>query len=315
MRRREGARVTRDPGRRALLLLAVGLASVSFASILVRYCDAPALSIAFYRKSLASLLILVPVLLRLRSQPWDGKLQRGLLPYTLGSGLILAVHFASWIAAIQLTTVASALLVMSTQPVWGGLLGYLFLRESVPKRGLVAIGLSVLGVGFIAWGDVGRGAGALSGDALALLSGFSAAAYLTVGRHLRRSLPLLHYLLTVYGASAVCLGIAAVASRDQLWGFDGRTWLMIALMAVFPSALGHSLVNYAVRHMEAYRVNLSILVEPVVSTVLAALLFAEIPGPRFYAGACLVLAGVFMALWQPRSQGGDAAAVPLSDPE
>lgn len=307
--------MTQDPRRRALLLLAVGLASVSFASILVRYCTAPALSLAFYRKALASLLILVPVLLRLRRQPWDGALQRRLMPYTLGSGLILAVHFASWIAAIQLTTVASALLVMSAQPVWGALLGYLFLKESVPRRGLLAIGLSVLGVGLIAWGDMGRGAGALTGDALALLSGFSAAAYLTVGRHLRQSLPLLHYLLTVYGASAVCLGIGAVATGDQLWGFDGRTWLMIALMAVFPSALGHSLVNYAVRHMEAYRVNLSILVEPVVSTVLAALLFAEIPGTRFSAGACLVLAGVFMALWQPGAVGGEGPALPLSDPE
>jgi drug/metabolite transporter (DMT)-like permease len=67
--------------------------------------------------------------------------------------------------------------------------------------------------------------------------------------------------------------------------------------------------------MEAYRVNLSILVEPVVSTVLAAVLFAEIPGPRFYAGACLVLAAVFMALWQPRGQAGGEGSISVSDPE
>ena len=45
--------------------------------------------------------------------------------------------------------------------------------------------------------------------------------------------------------------------------------------------------------------SLSILVEPVVSIALAALLFAEIPGPRFYFGAALVTCGVILALWQP----------------
>jgi drug/metabolite transporter (DMT)-like permease len=71
---------------------------------------------------------------------------------------------------------------------------------------------------------------------------------------------------------------------------------MLGLLALFPSALGHSLVNYALRHMESYRVSLSILVEPVVSSILAALLFAEIPGPAFFPGALLIFAGVFLAM-------------------
>jgi drug/metabolite transporter (DMT)-like permease len=291
--------VSGRPDSKARWALAGGLASLSFAAILVRYCAAPALAIGFYRKAFASLLLLPVLLARLRKEPWDGALQKRLLPYTMGAGLILGLHFACWIGSIQLTTVASSLLVMSAQPVWAGLLGYLFLKEPVPRRGVFAIALSLLGVGFIAWGDLGRGWESLMGDGLALLSGIAAAAYLTVGRHLRTALPLIHYLLTVYAASALCLGLAAVAARQPLTGFDGRTWLMFGLLAFFPSFLGHSLVNYAIRHMEAYRVNLSILVEPVVSTALAALLFAEIPGSRFYLGAVLVFGGVMLALWQP----------------
>jgi drug/metabolite transporter (DMT)-like permease len=68
-------------------------------------------------------------------------------------------------------------------------------------------------------------------------------------------------------------------------------------MAVFPSTLGHNLVNYAVRHMAAYRVSLALLVEPVVSIALAALLLSEIPPPLFYPGALLVFLGVGAALW------------------
>jgi len=280
-------------------ILAVGLASLSFAAILVRYCSAPALVIAFWRMGLATL-ILAPMLLgRLRREPWRPAIQARLLPYTLGAGALLAVHFATWIASVQLTTVASSLILTSAQPVWAGLLGYLLLGEPVPRRGLFAIVLAMAGVAAIAWGDLGRGPAELAGDGLALVSGIAVAGYLTVGRHLRLKLPLMHYLVAVYGVSAVVLGLLVLGSGERFTGYDNRTWVMLGLLALLPSVVGHSLVNYAIRHIETYRVNLSILVEPVVSTILAAILFGEIPGTRFYLGAGCVVTGVVLALWLP----------------
>ncbi len=282
---------------RIRLVLALGLACLSFAAILVRYCDAPALSIAFWRMALATLLLTPVMAFGGREAPPATAVPGGRLwPYTAGAGLILAVHFTCWIGSIQLTTVASSLLVMSAQPVWAALLGAFFLKERVPRRDAGAIALSLAGIALIAWGDLGHGGTRLAGDLLALLSGMAAAAYFTVGRHLRESLPLPSYLVSVYGTCALFLGAAGAAAGTPFSGFDGRTWLMFGLLALFPSALGHSLVNYAIRHMESYRVNLSILVEPVVSTLLAALLFAEIPGPRFYFGAAFVAAGVLLVL-------------------
>lgn len=276
------------------LVLAAGLASLSFAAILVRYARAPALSIAFWRMALASL-ILLPFHLRARKDS-AAPSGRPLWPFTLGAGLILALHFTCWIASIQLTTVASSLLLMSAQPLWAALLGLLFLREVVPRRGAAGMLLALLGIAAIAWSDRSHGATNLLGDSLALLSGLAAAGYLTVGRHLRLRLPLATYLLSVYGASALFLGLGALLSGVPFTGYDGRTWAMLGLLALFPSALGHSLVNYALRHMESYRVSLSILVEPVVSSILAALLFAEIPGLGFFPGALLIFAGVFLAM-------------------
>ena len=156
--------------------------------------------------------------------------------------------------------------------------------------------LALLGVAAIAWSDRGHGATSLLGDLLGLFSGLAAAGYLTVGRHLRLRLPLPTYLVSVYGASALFLGLAALGTGVPFTGYDGRTWAMLGLLALFPSALGHSLVNYALRHIESYRVSLSILVEPVVSSILAALLFAEIPGAAFFPGALMIFTGVFLAM-------------------
>lgn len=282
-------------------VLALGLLCTSFPAILIRYAAAPALVIAFWRKLMAALLLVPLIWARRKKEPLDWALQRRLLPYTLGAGLILAVHFGTWIASVQYTTVASALLVTSTLPVWGGLMGFFFLGERVPPRGILAILLAMSGVALIAWGDRASGSGRLMGDGLALVASIAAAAYLTVGRHLRARVPLAQYLGILYTVAALALGASALAWGLPMTGFSGRTWLMFALLALIPSTLGHNLINYAIRHMEAYRINLAILVEPVVSTLLAALLFAEYPSRRFYFGAIFVVAGVLMALREPAS--------------
>lgn len=286
----------RTPSAKVHAALAIGLAALSFAAILIRYCDAPAIVIAFWRMALATLVFLPVVLSKRRLGAFKALFDLSLLPYTAGAGLILALHFSLWIASIQMTTIASSLLLMSAQPVWAALLGIVFLREPVPRRGVLAMALAIAGIAFIAWGDFGRGAASLIGDGLALLSGIAAAGYLTVGRRVRKRLPLTDYLTAVYGASAIFLAAAIGISGSAFTGYNSRTWTMFILLALFPSAIGHSLVNYAIRHMESYRVNLSILVEPVVSTILAAILFAEIPGGRFYVGACLVFIGVIAAM-------------------
>ncbi len=292
-----------DHDRRVRWVLALGLFCISFPAILVRYAAAPALSIAFWRKLMAAAILAPLVIARLRKEPVDWRQQVRLLPYTVGTGLILALHFGTWIASVKYTTIASSLLLISTQPVWGGVLGWIFLREPVPRKGIVAIVLAMTGVAIIVSGDLARGHHDLFGDALALVAAMAAAVYLTVGRHVRARIPLTQYLFVLYVIAAGGLGVSAWVAGDRFTGFDGRTWLMFALLALFPSTLGHNLLNYAVRHMETYRVNLSVLVEPVVSIILAAVLFAEIPGPRFYFGAVFVFAGVVIAL----SRHGDSA--------
>ena len=293
-----------DHDRRVRWVLALGLFCISFPAILVRYAAEPALTIAFWRKLMAAAILAPLVIARLRKEPIEWREQVRLLPYTVGTGLVLALHFGTWIASVKYTTIASSLLLISTQPVWGGVLGWIFLREPVPRKGIVAIVLAMTGVAIIVSGDLARGHHDLYGDALALVAAMAAAVYLTVGRHVRARVPLTQYLFVLYVIAAGGLGVSAWVAGDPFTGFDGRTWLMFALLALFPSTLGHNLLNYAVRHMETYRVNLSVLVEPVVSIILAAVLFAEIPGPRFYLGAVFVFAGVVIAL----SRHGDSAS-------
>jgi drug/metabolite transporter (DMT)-like permease len=285
-------------------ILALGVLCISFPAILVRFTDAPPLAAAFWRKGMAAVILLPMVGWQIRAGRLDRGTLRSLLSGFTGTGLLLAIHFALWFMSLRLTTVASSVVLVNTAPLWSAILGWLFLKERVPFRDIAAIALAFAGIAILAWGDWNLGAEALLGDVMALGAGFCAAAYLTAGRHVRDCLPLAQWLFGVYAVAAFFLGAGALATGQEFSGYDGRTWLMLALMALIPSTLGHNLLNYAVRHMPAYKVNLCVLVEPVVSTTLAAFLFAERPTTLFFPGAALIFLGVWMGVGKRSSGGG-----------
>ena len=133
---------------------------------------------------------------------------------------------------------------------------------------------------------------AVLGDCLALAGAIFAAGYFTIGRRLRERSPLVGYLTIVYGVGAAATLTAAWLHGDALGGYTGRQYLLFAAMAVVPSLTGHSLLNWAVRRMRIYVVNVAIMGEPILATLYAMVLFDERPGPIWGIGTAMILAGV-----------------------
>jgi drug/metabolite transporter (DMT)-like permease len=281
-----------DSSRKVLLWLCVGLLATSFPAILVRFADAPALAIAFYRNLFAAVIILPFIFVQ------KGGLRNysGLMPKVVLTSFFLALHFFTWNASLKMTSVASSLVICSTQPIWSALLGRIFLKEKVTLRGWISIGIALSGIAAIAFTDLGKSRENLLGDLLALLAAIFASLYLILGRSVKDRIPLSSWLFAVYFGSCAFLFIGTVSTSTAIAGFSGRTWLMFLLMALVPSAIGHSLLNYAVRHIEAYKVQLGLLLEPLVSSILAFVVFMEKPSAVFYPGALLALIGVVLGI-------------------
>lgn len=148
------------------------------------------------------------------------------------------------------------------------------------------------------------GEAALRGDALALVGGAAAAGYFLIGRRLRAQLPLLVYITATYSAAAVLLAVTALAAGLRPLGLPAQAWLIIALLALGPQVLGHSSLNWALRYVPAAVVSLALLGEPVGSTLLAALLFREVPGPAALLAMALILAGIALAARAPAPSSG-----------
>ncbi|MDD2912081.1 MAG: DMT family transporter [Candidatus Bipolaricaulis anaerobius] len=280
--------MTPTPATRAGLVLTLGVVSLSWAAVLIRLTVSPAVTVAAWRMTLAAAL-LVPL--------WGvrrARLSRRGLGLALVAGGFLALHFALWTESLRLTTVASSVALVTTNPLFVGLLSSLFLGER-PSRALwQGIGLSVAGGLLIGWGDFALGGAALLGDVLALLGAVASSAYLLVGRRARDEGPLVPYATVAYGIAAALLLAGASGGGDPLP--LPTEWLWIALLALGPQLLGHTSVNWALRRFPASAVAVAILGEPVGATLWAYLVFGEVPGIPQGIGIVLVLLGIVRAL-------------------
>jgi drug/metabolite transporter (DMT)-like permease len=304
---------TGPPVPPAAALLAAVLA-VSWAGPLVRFTDAPALAVAAWRLVLS--VIIIGGILAVRRTP-PPKLSRREWGFAIAAGVFLAGHFWSWIASLDLTTIASSVVLVNMQPVFVALLSGLALGEMATRRQWAGILLAVVGAVVIAWGDFGLGGDAVLGDMLALLGAVFVSVYYVIGRRLRPLMDIWWYVGIIYGIAAVVLVVAAISMGVPLTGYGASDWRVFVALAAGPMLIGHTGINYALRYVRAYIANLAVLAEPIGATLIAWLLpaIAEVPGPQTLIGGGLILGGIGLTVFTRSERSGRGAARDVVRPE
>ena len=289
----------RDP--RAPAVLALALLGVSLSGPLVRLSHAHPLAIAAWRLGFSLLVIAAALAFTGQWRQWRGITRRE-LAIALGAGAMLALHFWSWNASVALTSVAASVVLVNTQPIVVALLSAVWLHEAPSRRQWMGIGVAMIGALIVALPDLGGrqdGAAhprALLGNLLALGGALTAAIYFVAGRRLRASLDLWPYVGLVYGTCFVVLLFLAALADAPLTPQPGRELAIFAALALGPMLLGHTGLNWALKHSPAFLVNLTLLGEPVGATIIAALLpgIREVPGAATLIGGGVVLAGILL---------------------
>ena len=276
---------------------AVGV--ISFASILIKLADAPALVIAAYRLGIASFIVL-PLAAATRRAEFQALSLRD-LRLSLLSGAFLSAHFVAWIASLRYTSVASSVVLVATNPIFVGLGTVFLLKERLHPLLIAGIAVSAVGGAAIGLDDVRASDQTLYGDLLALLGAVAHSGYLLLGRRVRRRTSALTYITLVYGTAALLTLVAALLARVPLTGYTPRTYGMIVLLALGPQLLGHTAYNWALRYVTPAVVAVVILAEPVGATALAYALLGESVTPTKVAGGLLTLLGIYLAVRSGRS--------------
>jgi drug/metabolite transporter (DMT)-like permease len=282
---------------RNLFILAFATIAASWAAPFIRLCHSDPLVIAAFRMVFASL-ILSPFYL---SQQERIVLPQGRERWLIVlAGIFLAGHFTVWITALTLTSVSSATVLVTIQPLFLTVLAHMILKERVDKWGYLAILLALTGAALISWGDFRLSEGHLVGDLLALSGALLAAFYLLIGRSLVGKLGTINYTMPLYATSALLLtAMMFIFSKTQLPG-ETHDYLWFVLLAVVPTLFGHSLFNYSLKHFKAHLVGIVILGEPIMASLWALLLFDESPTLMTVLGAALIFAAITFSFGRER---------------
>jgi len=277
---------------RLYLFLPIGIVAISTASIFVKLCDAPTLIIATYRMTLASLMLLPFASYRRVWKGWS----KNEMEWLILSGILLAFHFAFWIASLKYTSVASSVVLVTTSPIFVGIGAFFFFKEPIGLNLILGIILSVLGSGLISFGDIALSKKALLGDGLALLGAVAASGYLLIGRKMRKEQDLLPYIFPVYSTAAIALVIFSLFFQKSFLGYSSSTYLFLFCLAIIPQLIGHTTFNWALKYLPASMVAITILGEPIGSTILAYFILSEGLTIWKVLGGISIFAGILIAL-------------------
>lgn len=257
--------------------------------------------IAFWRLAIATLLVALMGLVTHQRL----LLKRRELPRFAFYGLVTALHFIFYIASLSFTTIAHSLSLAYTSPIWVTLFSVFVLREPLPRRKYVGVGIAVIGIAIMVGFEPnyttcslsGSGRCMIVGDVMALLSGLCFAIYSIAGRGERDRHPLFRYTTNVYGLAALWLLPAALFFTFRHSSSFPLTAIgAVVALGVFPLGIGHTLYNAAVRRVHATYANLIATQEVTGGIILGILLVGQVPSVSTLVGVGVTLLGIMGVL-------------------
>lgn len=265
------------------LLFLVSLTSLAASPLLVRWSHAPAEVIGFWRLLGAWI---VMFFLHQISPPKADQQPNALAHGSFASkgrffsflaGVCFFLHLWTFFLAVQNTRIANSTILYSLNPLFTAIFSVFLLKETYQKRWSLSFVLAFIAILLIFGGqsqflsDTDAG----WGNILALLSALLFSAYILCGTLARRTLSNSLFTSFAYLSAAGCFSLV-IALRGLPWiTYPPKVWIVIGLMVLFPTLLGHALFTYLLKFFNVNFLSCGKLIEPVMSSLAATVLFSE----------------------------------------
>lgn len=226
----------------------------------------------------------------------------------LANGAVLALHWVSFFAAIQVSSVAVGLLGYASFPLFTLVLESFVLRARWELRDAIASFLVVAGLALVvprwSWDDTtvqGLAWGVVSASTFALLA--------VMNRRHAATRSALEIALWQNASAALCL-LPFAWSALTAAAPTGRDWILIIMLGLFCTALAHTLFIASLRSVRAHVASVTGALEPVYGMLLAWIMLAEVPTARMWAGAALLVTAAISVGHASSLRGGRAVTPP-----
>ena len=273
---------------KGILLTSVGVLILSIDGLLIRLIAADAFDLLFWRGLLMSVTIAVVLMLQKSTSSW--------LPAdaaSLRSSFFMVVCTITFVMAINLSSVANVLVIISSQPLFAAVLGWVFLREMPQPITWVAIGLSMLGIGWVlsgSWSEPN-----FTGDLLALVCCIALAAKFVNDRAVS------HRDMTPALISAGLVTALVSFFAGSPMALSGDAWWYMVALCLLVSPLAFAFITIGPMRIPAAEVGMLMLLETALGPLWVWLILSEEPSSTALQGGSLVIGTLLLhSLYQWR---------------
>ena len=309
-------------------LLVFGVWACATAVIMIKLCRVHPVLLAACRLLVAAV-VLAPLFAR-DLRRCRGRYGLALLRKTVLPGLLLGAHLVTWIIGARLTPAANSSLIVNMVPVAMPFLLYVLVRERLTRGELLATATAMAGVGVLAAADYRVGDTSFLGDVVCFVSMVLLAWYLALGRRNRDFPTIWLYVTPLYLFAGMACLIAALLTAG-VWAAPGvrgalqclglgdvhplavaaaSDWMWILALGIIPTVMGHSILNYSMKHLRGQVVSITILGQFIFAGAMAYWILSEIPCWSFYPASVLVVGGAVLVLRFAPGRGGQQVECP-----
>jgi len=268
----------------------IGVLSVSFAAIFVRFNEAPPIIIAFYRL-LFSVPLFTFIALKNNREELKSISKKNVVKCGL-AGFFLALHFVTWFASLKYTSVASSLVLVTCHPILIIFASKFLFKEQIGKKSVTGVIIAFIGCIVISGGDYSFSGTALYGDILAFIGAICMALYLITGRTVRMKISASVYIMLIYLSCLLVLFLGVIITKTPFTGYSATDFISFLALALICHSLGHGLFNWALAYVSPTFVSTAIIGEVAGSVILAALILKEIPTYWQILGGIITVVGI-----------------------
>lgn len=275
--------------------LAFGILAVSMSAILVRWANAPATVMGFWRMLIAGLVMSIPVA-RITQHAIRNteNAKRDWHPVLLAviAGFFFSLNLAAWNVGALTTTAANVTLLGNLSVVWVPLAALWLFKRKLRAAFWLGLVCALTGVGIILGQDLIAHPALGIGDLFGIASSFVYAVYLLAMERARAGLSALVAWWISTLVSAVVLLAMSLALNAPLTGYPLASYVIFAIMALVVQIGGFLSLNFALGHLPAPIVSASLLAQPVLTALIAVPLLGQPLGVVQIFGGVLVMAGI-----------------------
>ncbi len=287
-----------------ILFLILGVFACSTAAIFIRLSSVHPVMLSALRLFVAAV-VLTPLFLRDRRRHRARYTRKDLFD-TIIPGLLLGIHFISWIAGIKMATVANGSLIVNLVPIAMPFFLYFLIREKLTGREWLATGIALGGTALLVACDFNLDRQYFIGDIICFVSMLFFCLYLAFSRKYRHVSSLWLYVVPLYYIAGVFCLVCAI-----VWGlvrdadalpqlYSGKDWLWAVFLGIIPTVIGHSILNHSMKKLRGQVVSIINMGQFVFAGTMAFLIFNEVPHWSLYAASVMLVVAALIVVTRQR---------------